>query len=242
MGFNRGDVEERINERAEEVEERLENIPRGYTMPDSGDMTIGSAKRLRLGIVFIDISGFTEYTSSNHPEDVLFMLNVFIPEVMELVRDFSGYFEKNTGDGILAYFGAGDDDDEIAKDILAYIASVRTALDDYVNPILEEKDIEEISIKAGASLGTTHISRIGVHSLNRRTAVGSSANVASNLQDKASSEEYFVNHGVYKGIVEGDTGWEEYLDDQGRHGLRRWGSESSGWEPAHYYNFTGSWN
>lgn len=242
MSFDRDDVEERIDERAETVEERLEDIPKGYSMPDPGDMTIGSAKRLRLGIVFIDISGFTRYAQSNDSEDVLFMLNVFIPEVMELVRDFDGYFEKNTGDGILAYFGAGDDDEDIVEDILDYIASVKTVLADYVNPILEENNVEMISIKVGASLGSTYISRIGVHSLNRRTAVSSTANVASKLQDMASENEYFVNHGIYKTAEEHDLNWAEYLTDEGSHGTWRWGSDSSGWEDAHYYSFSGVWS
>jgi len=241
MSFDRDDVEERVEERAEEVEERLSDIPKGYTMPDPGDMTIGSAKKLRLGIVFIDIAGFTDYTQSNETEDVLFMLNILIPEVMELVRDYDGYFEKNTGDGILAYFGAGDDDEDIAEDILNYIASVKTTLADYVNPILEEKDIETISIKVGASIGKTHISRIGVHSLNRRTAVSSTANVASELEDMASGNEYFVNHGIHKAAKEADSNWTEYLYDQGSHGTWRWGSDESGWEDAHYYNFKGYW-
>lgn len=241
MGFDRADVEERVEERSEEIEERLEDIPKGYTMPDPGDMTIGSAKRFRLGVVFVDIAGFTEYTKSNDPEDVLFMLNLFIPEVMELIRDHDGYFEKNTGDGILAYFGAGDDDEDIAEVVLDYIASVKTTLADYIHPILEENDIESISIKVGASLGNAHISRIGVHSLNRRTAVGSTANMASELEDMASENEYFVNHGIHQAAEENDLGWAEYLSDEGSHGDWNWGSPITGWEDAHYYSFSGVW-
>ncbi|WP_255150370.1 adenylate/guanylate cyclase domain-containing protein [Halorarius halobius] len=241
MSFSRGDVEERVEDRAENVEERLEDIPSSYSMPDLEDMTIGTAKEFRLGAVFLDIAGFTEYTSNQDDEDVLFMLNLFVPEVMELVRDYDGYFEKNTGDGILAYFGAGDDNTAIAHTVLEYIASVKTTLADYVNPTLEDFGIEPISIKAGASIGDVYISRIGVHSLNRRTAVGITANVASKLEDKADSNEYLVNHGINEYAHEGDSMWASHLTDEGSFSTYRWGSDANGWEDAHYYSFTGVW-
>jgi len=34
-------------------------------------------------------------------------MNVFMSEMITLVRDFDGRFEKNTGDGLMAYFGEG---------------------------------------------------------------------------------------------------------------------------------------
>lgn len=101
------EIEDRIDDRVETVEERLENIPTDRKMPDLEDMTIHSAKRFRLGTVFIDINDSRGYMDRNGVEGTLFMLNNLIPELMELVREYNGYFEKNTGDGILAYFGAG---------------------------------------------------------------------------------------------------------------------------------------
>ena len=236
-----GEIETRVNEQVSIVEERLEHIPDSYSMPDLEDMTLHTAKKFDLGIVFIDINDFTDYTDRNDYGEVLFMLNIFVPETMELVRDYDGYFEKNTGDGILAYFGAGDDNTAIAHTVLEYIASVKTTLADYVNPTLEEFGIEPISIKTGASIGDVYISRIGVHSLNRRTAVGITANVASKLEDKADSNEYLVNHGINEYAHEGDSMWASHLTDEGSFESYQWGSDSDGWEDAHYYSFSGVW-
>ena len=130
MSFSRDDVQERIEEHADDVEDRLENIPNSYSTPDLEDMSIGTVKEFRLGAVFIDIAGFIKYIRNEDNQDVLCILNLFVPEVMELVRDYNGYFEKNTGNGILAYFGAGDEDTDIAHTVLEYIASVKTTLTD----------------------------------------------------------------------------------------------------------------
>lgn len=241
MGIDESETEDRVEERVEDIDDRLDHIPSSCSMPDLEDMTIGAAKEFRLGVVFLDISGFTQYESNNDYKDILFMLNLFIPEVMEIARNNDGIFEKNTGDGIMVYFGAGYSDGEIAHTVLEYLADVKLVLANYVNPYLEEYGVEPITIKAGAGLGTIYISRIGVHSLNRRTAVGTTPNLASKLEDKADSHEYFVNQGVYEGATEAECNWAEYLKDEGQFQNYRWGSESSGWKDSHYYNFTGGW-
>jgi len=171
MGLDKEEIEERIGEQADLVEERLDNIPSGRSMPDREDMRMASAKKFKLGIVFIDINDFSTYADDNDEYDVLFMLNLFIPEIMEIVRDYDGYFEKNTGDGILAYFGVGESYADITETILEYFATVKYALANHVNQTLEDHGIEPITISGGAAMGENiYISRIGKHSLNRRTA------------------------------------------------------------------------
>jgi len=76
---------------------------------------------------------------------------------MELVRDFDGKLEKNTGDGILAYFGAGEDDGDAVETLLEYIATVKWALKYHVNPELEDNDVETISISTGSAYDTVSV-------------------------------------------------------------------------------------
>lgn len=242
MGFDREEIEERVDEQAELVEDRLDHIPTGRTMPDREDMRLASAKKFKLGIVFIDINDFTTYANDNDEYDVLFMLNLFVPEIMEIVRDYDGYFEKNTGDGILAYFGVDEDYDDISETVLEYFATVKFALANHINPTLEAHDIEPITISGGAAIGRNiHVSRIGKHSLNRRTAVGTTANSAAKLEGMAETNDYFVNEGIYQ-FADKEDGWGQYLYDQGRLSGFTWGNESDGYEPQHYYNFSGIWS
>lgn len=158
------EIREWVLERAKTASERLEYIPEGRVMPDLRDLLFHEARRFSLGMVFIDISNSGRYLTENGPRETLFMLNVFIPEIMELVRDNNGYFEKNTGDGILAYFGAGETHEEATERILRYLSDVKYSLANHINPILEGCEVEPISISAGASYAEDiYISRIGVH-------------------------------------------------------------------------------
>lgn len=235
MVYNKDEIENRVEERVNEVDERLSDIPSGRVMPDKEDMTIGTAKEFRLGFVFLDINNFTVYSSNNPDEDVLFMLNVAIPEFMDIVRDQDGIFEKNTGDGLLAYFGSGKNDVESCKDITRYISMVKYALANHINPILTEKDIEPITISVGATYGSAYISRIGVHSLNRRTAVGLSANIASKLENKTEENQYLIGHAVHNyAHVEGGEHKCSCFENLGRFESYVWGSDKV---PYQYYNF-----
>jgi class 3 adenylate cyclase len=227
---------DRVKERAEAVDERLEHIPDGQTMPDLEDMTIGSAKEFRLGIVFLDIASFTDYSGSNDDEDVLFMLNVLVPELMELARDRDGIFEKNTGDGIMVYFGAGEIDISIADDVIHYLTDVRTALRKHVNPCLKSYGVDPVALKAGATLGSTYISRIGINRLNRRTAVSIAANVASKLENRAKGGEFLVGSVFNKLGRNGNRDWAQYLERRGTLPGYTWDDR-----PFRYYDYTANW-
>lgn len=235
---------ERIEKREEKVKERLGDIPRGRTNPSLQDLTLHSAKRYRLGMVFVDINGFDDYMRRNDDEDTLFMLNLFIPEIMELVRDFDGKLEKNTGDGILAYFGAGLNDEEATETLLEYIATVEWSLKNHINPILEENGVETISISTGSAYSYVYISRIGAHSgkhqMNRLTAVSTGANRASELEDMAGKGENYVNDGIYQ-YSDDENGWGKYVKHVGRHKGYTWGSDEKGYDSAQYYEFIGIW-
>lgn len=232
--IDREEVRERIDERVEDLNDRLDHIPDSYVMPEPDDMTIGSAKQFRLGVVFVDIAGFSDYAHRNDDEDVLFMLNVLIPEIMELVREHDGVFEKNTGDGILAYFGAGDSDEWTSHVLLTYIASIKTLLAEFVNPALEENGVEPVGIKVGAAMGDVFISRIGVNRLNRRTVVGETANIASKLEDAADVHEYFVSQEIKEMADEADCMWAEHLQSGGE--LSEFERDD---EQVQYYDFRG---
>jgi adenylate cyclase len=230
------DMISELDEHAETVEDRLDHIPESHSMPDLEDMSLYEAKEFNLGVVFIDINEFSDYAYRNTEKDVLFMLNMFIPQLMMGVRELEGYFEKNTGDGILAYFGAEKDAAEVAETVLSYYLTVQIMLHIGVNPILEDHDVEPISVSGGAAIGDVHISRIGIHSMNRRTAVSPTANVASKLEDMANTDQYYVDQGVHEHADDEKLG--RLLEPAGDLEKYRWGNSVQGWQyPAKYYEF-----
>ena len=82
-------------------------ISQARTMPDIQNMTIGTAKRSTLAILFVDTVQYTNLVNRNRNklEVVLAVMNLLIGEVSQIIKDYDAAFEKNTGDGIMAYFG-----------------------------------------------------------------------------------------------------------------------------------------
>jgi len=151
---------------------------------------------------------------------------------------------KTPETGFLAYFGAGKDDEDAVETLLEYLATVKWALKYHINPTLEDHGVETISTSTGSAYDNVYISRIGAHSgkqrMNRLTAVSTGANVASELEGMAGTNEHYVNDGVYE-YSDDENGWGQYLRDVDKHDGYTWGNELKGYDIAQYYKFTGIW-
>lgn len=189
-------IRKRVRRRSEEAEERLQDISSGRTVPDKQNQLLNEPKSYTLCMVFLDINDFSKYILSNPDKEVLYMLSLFIPEAMKLVREYDGYLEKNTGDGLFAYFGFGKEPEESIADALKYLSTVRWILIKEINSILVDAEIEQISISAGATFGHMYLSRFGERDheqeLNRLTAVSPFANLAYQLEDIAGEGEFLT--------------------------------------------------
>lgn len=233
------DYTERASNRAEKVAKRLEHIPNGRVMPDLEDMNLAETKRFSMGVVFVDLVNSGEYLTRNGPRETMFMLNVFIPQIMDLVRDFNGHFEKNTGDGILAYFGVGESDRPAVENLLEYLACLRYILQEVINPTLHEYGVEQVSVSVGAAYAhDVYLSRIGIRGQNRRTAISTAANVAFELQERADDDEYLVDEGI-RTYADREHGWGQFLEQKGVLRGIRWGSSGDGRHTSRYYSFLG---
>ncbi|MBX0305479.1 adenylate/guanylate cyclase domain-containing protein [Halomicroarcula sp. F24A] len=230
---------EKVTERASKAADQVSHIPRGRTMPDLEQMTISETKEFGMGVVFVDIVQSGKYLTDNGPRKTMLMLNVFIPQVMDLVNDFDGHFEKNTGDGVLAYFGVEKTERSAVEDLLEYFACLRYVVDEIVNPELQEYNVPPISISVGAAYAQdVYLSRIGVWGQNRLTAVSTAANVAFELQERAGADEYLVDEGI-RTFADSEDGWGQHLEKEGVLRGFRWGSSEEGRHTSRYYSFIG---
>ena len=78
----------------------------GRVVPEAADLTLGTGRRLPMAVMFLDISNFSSRWSSTATEqaNLLVILNLFFSEMTRIAEDYGGTVEKNTGDGLMAYF------------------------------------------------------------------------------------------------------------------------------------------
>lgn len=237
------DVYQSLNRREEQLNERLDGISGGQAHPRKWNKRLNEPKRYEIATVFIDIDNFSEYLLRNGPERTLYMLGLLIPEAMRVITEYSGHFEKNTGDGLLAYFGFDKSAEESVADVLQYITTVRWVLSHEVNPRLQKRGIEPVTVSSGATYGEVFLSEIGTRSrkqsLKRLTAVSSHVNTAFELENIATRDEHLVGPGIQHYADEDDQQYLQLRDVLDRY--EWYNPETDMSEPYMTYQYTGEW-
>ena len=203
-------VGQRIKKRVRVMGNRRRTVATGRTMPAPQQVLLGSGKQMELAILFLDICRFSDWPNATfeQQETTLNVLQVFLPEMMTIVRDCAGKYEKNTGDGLMAYFGTETRDSaESVRPAIKAATLMHVVNDTALSPLLQSAGLWPIRFRVGVDFGEVTIGRIGVKALNSLAAVGLAANIACKLME-------FVPEG---GIILGEAvhellpyDWQDY--------------------------------
>jgi len=158
----------------------------GRVVPEDDDLEIGSGRRLPLTVMFIDISKFSHRTSTtaNEQELMLRVLNLFFTEMIRIIEEYGGTVEKNTGDGLMAYFENKADDagGESAKRAVACALTMTAANEHLVSPVLRATGVPPLEFRVTMDHGHLTIARLGApQRFNANVAIGNTANFASKM-------------------------------------------------------------
>jgi class 3 adenylate cyclase len=177
-------VIERADRRIDTVGDRVEGVVQGQAPPDPENVRIGSGKQYQLAVMFLDVSGFTKWASSNATEQkrVLYVMDIFMAEMLNVIRDHAGLFEKNTGDGLMAYFGAdGSSGEDAVRNAVEAAVLMHFVNDALISPWLVKKGLWSVRFRISIDYGTTTIAKLGIHGTNSFVAIGSTPNIANRL-------------------------------------------------------------
>jgi class 3 adenylate cyclase len=200
-------LSDKFHSLTEGIDDRIERVIDGRVSPALDDIVIGSGRKMRAASLFFDIRDFSNRTGSadlNSLKQTLMMLDCVIPIVMQIVYDFDGYVEKNTGDGIMAIIGAEQDDKIAANNALNTATIIFYVLKTIINPFLDQQGIAPVNARIGIDLGTILIARVGLptgtakHQRNFLTAVGPSSNLACKIQHLSETNEIWTGDLIYQ--------------------------------------------
>jgi len=137
----------------------------------------------KLALLFVDIRGFTPYSEchKDDPQKVVHFLNRYHTEMTEIIFSRNGTVSQLTGDGIFAFFGAPQRNDD------PVFAAVRSALQmkDRIASLKREwldYGMEDLRVGIGIHFGDAIVGNIGSAKKMDYTAVGDNTNIASRLE------------------------------------------------------------
>ncbi len=149
--------------------------------PTALDDSIGIefSKELRhITVVFCDLVGSTELSSSMDAEEYSELIHAYQQKAVAIVRAFGGDVEGYSGDGILFRFGwpQAHDDDAI---------HALTAALDIVEAIAQLDEEQRLALRVGVHSGDAVVGLLGGADRRATMAVGETLNVSARLQGAA---------------------------------------------------------
>lgn len=225
----------------DQIREREDGLANGRVVPDGTDLTLGSGRRLNMAVMFIDICGFSgrPAEASTDQRAMLAALNLFFSEMIRVAEDYAGTVEKNTGDGLMAYFedNGGNPPESGCKRAVACALTMMAAREYLIDPILVASGFKPFEFRISIDYGAVTIAKLGVkRGFNSYVAIGTTANFAAKMLRKASSQEIVIGDSVRKKLP---LGWQQ--------GFTEAHSEATGWtyiesnQPYLLYKYTGRW-
>lgn len=191
----------------------------GRVLPGVADLPISDGRRIEATVMFLDICQFTQRPSETDQEQhvLLQVLALFFSEMIRIVEDYGGVVEKNTGDGLMAYFA----DTAMAKSEKQAVAAALTmfsAASHLINPILEKSGIPVLKFRICMDSGCITVAKIGAaRRFNGLVAVGTTANMASKMLSVAEADTILIGQKMLDGLPKNwlgfvvphpiDTGW-----------------------------------
>ena len=215
-------LEQRVADQVSEIE-RTGRLRR-FLPPQVADLIVasGSDKQLEshrreITALFCDLRGFTGFSESSDPEDVMALLGEYHASIGEIINKYGGTLERYAGDGVMVVFNDPIPVDNPALQAVLMAIDMRAA----IGALIEKwrKLGHEIGFGIGIAHGFATLGTIGFEGRFDYAAIGTVSNVASRLCDEAKPGQILISPRVLM-AVEKDISVEP-VGDFALKGIRR---------------------
>jgi class 3 adenylate cyclase len=150
--------------------------------------------------VFCDLRGFTAFSDSAEPEEVLGLLREYHKQMGEIIVAHGGTLEHFAGDGMMVFFN----DPVIQEDHVARAVRMAVAMRDRFATMAAKwaKLGFELGFGVGIATGYATLGRIGFEGRYDYGMVGAAVIVASRLSSKAEANQILLNPRAHAAVEE----------------------------------------
>jgi len=164
-----------------------------------GGAAARKVERMRMTVLFSDIRGFTAYSETREPEQVVEMLNTYLQVQSDVVVKHGGDIDKFVGDELMARFEGEGMEARAARCAVEMVAAV--------GELNAKAGAQGIHIGVGVNAGDVVIGSMGSEQRMDFTVIGDSVNLAARLCSAAKSGQVLVT-GTIREATGDDPGLE----------------------------------
>ncbi len=200
-------LEQRVAEQLAELE-RIGRLKRFFS-PQLADLIVSAGEdrlleshRREITVVFCDLRGYTAFSESTEPEEVMRVLREYHAALGELIFRFEGTLERFAGDGLMVFFN----DPVPCPDPAARSVRMAVAMRQRVRELgdIWRRQGHQLEFGVGIAQGYATLGKIGFEGRFDYAAVGTVTNLAARLCGEAEGGQILINQRVYA-AVEAET-------------------------------------
>jgi GAF domain-containing protein len=189
-------LEQRVADQVGEIE-RMGRLRR-FLPPQVADLIVASgtekqleSHRREITALFCDLRGFTGFSESADPEDVMALLRDYHAAIGEIIIKYSGTLERYAGDGVMVVFNDPVPIENPALQAVLMALEMRDA----IGALTEtwRRWGHEIGFGIGIAHGFATLGTIGFEGRFDYAAIGTVSNVASRLCDEAKPGQILIS-------------------------------------------------
>jgi len=197
------ELEQRVADQVGEIE-RMGRLRR-FLPPQVADLIVASgtekqleSHRREITALFCDLRGFTGFSESSDPEDVMALLRDYHAAIGEIITKYSGTLERYAGDGVMVVFNDPVPVDKPALQAVLMALEMR----DVIGTLTEKwrRLGHDIGFGIGIAHGFATLGTIGFEGRFDYAAIGTVSNVASRLCDEAKPGQILISPRVFMAV------------------------------------------
>jgi adenylate cyclase len=196
-------LEARVQQQVQELE-RLARLRRflapqlaALIASDQYQQVLESHRR-EVTVVFCDLRGFTAFSETTEPEEVMRVLREFHTAMGEIIHHYEGTLERFAGDGMMIFFNDPIPCSDPTERALHMAVSMRTRVGEL--QARWRRRGHQLDFGVGISQGYATLGKIGFEGRFDYAAIGTVTNLAARLCDEADGGQILVSQRVLSAV------------------------------------------
>jgi GAF domain-containing protein len=201
-------LERRVADQVGEIE-RMSRLRR-FLPPQVADLIVASgtekeleSHRREITALFCDLRGFTGFSESSDPEDVLALLRDYHAAIGQIIIKYSGTLERFAGDGVMVIFNDPVPVENPALQAVLMALDMRNAIEGLIDRW--RRIGHDLGFGIGIAHGFATLGTIGFEGRYDYAAIGTVSNVASRLCDEAKPGQILISPRVLLAVEKAVT-------------------------------------